>query len=75
MIGGGAKLQSLIRLKLSLSLLLRQWSREYTILKFRTKKRKKEFLFQNSSFLKSLFGCSQREMSLHSFLPVQQVDC
>jgi hypothetical protein len=41
---GGAKLQSLMRLKLSLS--LRQWSREYTILKFRIKKRKKEFLFQ-----------------------------
>jgi hypothetical protein len=45
---GGAKLQSFMRLKLSLS--LRQWSREYTILKFKTKKRKKEFLFQKFFF-------------------------
>ena len=40
---GGAKLQSFLRLKLSLS--LRQWSRDFTNLKLRVKKIKKEFLF------------------------------
>ena len=40
---GGAKLQSFLSLKLSLS--LRQWSRDFTNLKLRVKKIKKEFLF------------------------------
>jgi hypothetical protein len=39
---GGAKLQSFLRLKLSLS--LRQWSRDFTNLKLRVKKIKKELL-------------------------------
>jgi hypothetical protein len=47
---GGAKLQSFMRPKLSLSLSLRQWSREYTILKFKTKRERKNFFFKNLLF-------------------------